>query len=146
MSGQAPPAETTASGSAAAADDEVMTDGAAELAKGPEGMKRLVGDAFERLQPHERQQGHPAWMLHELLSHAPLEAEVWDLLGHALKAARAVGLPPATAGAPGKQVRRGTRPLGSPACWRPPPQPFWFLSSPTLPLAAQLRHFYSTTH
>lgn len=87
--------------SEAAAD--ITTEGAAVL-KGSAGMQAMAATAFQNLQPHERQQGHPAWMLNELLSNAPLEAEVWDVLGHSLNAARAVGLPPATAAVPGKQL------------------------------------------
>jgi hypothetical protein len=43
-------------------------------------------------------------MLAELLKHAPVDAEVWDVIGHTMFAARNVGLPPAVNNAPGKQL------------------------------------------
>ncbi len=67
-------------------------------------MKALVGEAFLRLEPHERLRGHPAWMLHELLKRAPVDGKIWDVLGHVMFACRAVGMPPAIGGAPGKSL------------------------------------------
>ena len=59
-----------------------------------EGASRLVSMvpvALSDLQPHERQRGHPEWMLSELLINAPLSAEIFDVLGHSFNASRAVG-------------------------------------------------------
>ena len=67
-------------------------------------MKAMAQTAFLRLKPHEQHRGHPAWMLNELLKHAPIDAEIWDVFGHTMFAARSVGLPPAVNGAPGKQL------------------------------------------
>ena len=38
------------------------------------------------------------------MKHAPVDAEVWDVIGHTMFAARNVGLPPAVNNAPGKQL------------------------------------------
>jgi hypothetical protein len=72
--------------------------------EGASRLRAIVAPALAKLQPHELQRGHPTWMLGELLSNAPLEAEVWDVLGHAFRSGRGVGLPPATAAAPGKAL------------------------------------------
>jgi|TARA_B110000208_G_C11342908_1_gene274468 hypothetical protein len=71
---------------------------------GAENMKVLVAKAFSRLDPHCQHKGHPAWMLNELLKNVPVEGECWDLFGHTMFSSRAVGMPPATAGCPGKQL------------------------------------------
>ena len=73
-------------------------------ASGPASLQAMVAVAFSKLQPHEQQQGHPAKTLELLLMHAPLDAQIWDVLGHALKASRGAGIPPAVGGAPGKQL------------------------------------------
>ena len=84
---------------AAAAEDAADTPH-----RGAVRMKAMLKTAFLRLEPHERQRGHPAWALNELLENAPLDAEIWDVFGHTMFAARSVGLPPAVNGAPGKQL------------------------------------------
>ena len=73
-------------------------------AQGPAAIKTMVERAFGSLAPHEQQQGHPAWALNQLLGRAPPDAQVWDVLGHTLKASRAAGIPPAVGGVPGKQL------------------------------------------
>ena len=77
---------------------------ATDDAQGPAAIKAMTARAFRNLQPHEQQQGSPVWALNRLLEHAPLDAQVWDLLGHTLKASRAAGIPPAIGGVPGKQL------------------------------------------
>ena len=71
---------------------------------GAAALKTMAAAAFSKLQGHEQQQGHPSWVLNTLLAHAPLDAQVWDILGHTLKACRAAGIPPAVGGVPGKQL------------------------------------------
>lgn len=70
--------------------------------EGASKLHAMVGPAHAQLKPHERQAGHPSWMLYTMITHAPLNAEVWDVLGHAFNAASAVGLPPAIGMVPGK--------------------------------------------
>lgn len=65
-------------------------------------LQSMIDRALDQLNPHEKQPGHPAWMLHQLLSKAPVTAEIWDVLGHSFNAARAVGIPPAASTLPGK--------------------------------------------
>ena len=71
---------------------------------GPESIKLMLPRAFAALKPHEQQHGHPAQVLQQLLLHAPLDAQIWDVLGLTLKASRAASVPPAVGGLPGKQL------------------------------------------
>jgi hypothetical protein len=58
---------------------------AAATGGGPAALKQMAALAFEQLQPHEKQRGHPAHVLYTLLQHAPLDAQLWDVLGLTLK-------------------------------------------------------------
>jgi hypothetical protein len=53
-------------------------------ATGASAIRAMVTRAFEQLQGHERLSGGNAF-LNQLLENAPLDAEIWDVLGHTLK-------------------------------------------------------------
>ena len=76
------------------------TETAGPGAKAIENIKELLQEAAGAIP----EQDAVAKTLYRLLSNAPLDAQIWDVLGLTLKACRAMGLPPALAGVPGKSL------------------------------------------
>ena len=80
------------------ADDATAEDGSGSKTErvkagaktGPAAIKRMASTAFGLLQPYEQQRGGAAWVLSNLLQNAPLDHNMWDVLGkcHALDGRR----------------------------------------------------------
>lgn len=89
--GQADEAADTADDATAEDDSGSKTERVEAGAKtGPAAIKRMASTAFGLLQPYEQQQGSAAWVLSNLLQNAPLDHNMWDVLGkcHALDGRR----------------------------------------------------------
>merc|ERR1711977_310499 len=62
--------------------------------KGEGRIRRVLGGAFTGLEPHEKAAGHPTCVCYVLIMLSPKDANIFDLVGHALKASATVGIPP----------------------------------------------------
>mmetsp|Transcript_63716 Transcript_63716/g.151875 ORF Transcript_63716/g.151875 Transcript_63716/m.151875 type:complete len:190 (-) Transcript_63716:131-700(-) len=83
----------------------------------------VLKEAYERLPPHVKIDGHPTQACYDLLVHSP--PKMLDVLTCCLRACNAAGLPPRAQGIPAKDLLRecfavykekvGERPIASPA-------------------------------
>merc|ERR1711939_679816 len=62
--------------------------------KGEGRMRRILAAAFVSLEPFEKASGHATAMVFVLIMLSPHGSNIFDLVGHALKASSSVGIPP----------------------------------------------------
>eukprot|EP00656_Telonema_subtile_P024652 TRINITY_DN26837_c0_g1_i2.p2 TRINITY_DN26837_c0_g1~~TRINITY_DN26837_c0_g1_i2.p2 ORF type:complete len:142 (+),score=49.19 TRINITY_DN26837_c0_g1_i2:72-497(+) len=90
-------------------DRETLSAVGASLdpAKGEGRLRRLLAAAFEALPEHEKDPTHSTRMVFVLIMMSPREANIFDILGHALKASHDAGVPPGVKKAPGRSLWAG---------------------------------------